>query len=1007
MKKIAFLLFLLFAFTVSAKKLGSEVAEYSGKKLQWDASQHSYFVMFKSLLKNEDTTGDSVVNPQADHCIDESVGSTYHLNGRHIPQDAHIKRAFLVWTGAVSQEDLAGVLDNDVTLEFSSKDGYYSLSKEVEVVAKTLSSAQGFSFESYRFPDDPDEAYFTYRTDITDFFTDIHREGEKKGVALSGLQLLGDYNLKNFRCAEDVKYVRRSTMVSGWSIILIYDSDEVLPNKIYMYNGFSGYSHVQTEMSVTGFILPESPRIRLTLASFEGDPGRAVLTNPDGGPAFPEGVLVQGGLPDWLPLSNECNPPAEIQDATGLFPYVEVFNSISSQYGFSDTDPSCIGGTPPGYNNMMEYGVDMDTFVIDTMKQDDFAGHFYQGGDTINIKISANQDWMLTNFLIVAVSSGEPVFDIPNEPEMFVCNHYTGDDYRWCDESEEFWFSIKVQNWSNDPVSNVVVRNRLDTSIMEYIPGTTSYAVTFDEKWGVIERDWIHVPDNGVFPLEDGVTLDALPTMRPCNEDESWDEVSPITPDICPDTALVRFKVKLRHIYVLDSVFNIATIKADGMSDSYDTNGGIPLWMPSSFGDKCTRTIDMTLCGGSIPSILCQKDGDCPAGKECSEEAGRCVNIENATPTEGVIVTVSKGESPSVATENIPILVPQKVANLVIGSLLFNQTVARDTFYKFKQLKLGVTSSSSNVFFTIRLIEDLNNNGSFDSLEPEVVKGGGIPVATLSNDYNYSIFGGLKHAFLIVADVNYIDVSPDEVSTYFLSLMDPFSIELVDDGVPIVQLVNKNGDKVNRIDFPTFMVEPSDGFIITKGMNDPSILDPNDINGRHALMQLRLKSNKQNSVLQTLRIGVNEGSTRLGAGIASLSIYEDVNGDGVLSDEEPLLAEVSEFTEQTVDFNLDYPLVADKDSYLLVVGELALSCGETAQLRINQNSLQLSHVMAVYQLPLVSKQFVDRRDICSASPQNSSCECTITTVEKPPKTYAFLLFLLIFPLVGLFVRRKR
>ncbi|MCK5809331.1 hypothetical protein KAH37_10130, partial [bacterium] len=967
MKKVLMLLIALaMPMLMYGGPLGPDVAEYKGEKLQWEEGAISYFVMFKSLLENQDTAGDAPGNPQADHCMPEGAGSTYTLDIAHIPQDAHVDRAFLVWTGAVPQTGLSGTLDNEVSLRFTATEGGYTHTKDVEVPAKKLSSASDFSFESYRFPDDPDQAYFTYRTEITEFIEEIHKKGLEAGIDGFGLQLLGDYNLSNLTCADDASYVGKSVMVSGWSIILVFTSADISPKKLYIYNGLAGYFHEQTEINVSGFEFPDDPVIRLTLSSYEGDPGRATLTNPDDGPAFPEGIEVQGDGADWLPLSNVCNPPARIQDATGILPYVEVFNSVSSQYGFSDIEPTCIGGTPPAYNDTMEYAVDMDTFIMNTKEDDGFAAHFYRGGDHINMKIGANQDWALTNFLIVSVDTRAANFDIPGEAEKFVCGHLGQDQDHWCDKNEELWFAIKVQNWGDDATSNVIVTDQIDTSLMEYIPGTTSYAVKFDKDWAVKASDWHIVPDNGAFPLETGVSIAELKTMRACNDGSGMKQGDVVTPEDCPDTALVRFKVKLKGVPKNAVIENLAGIRSVGMNEPYKTNSSIPLRLVTV--DSCTTPkIDMTLCGVT-KAEGCSKDDDCAFGTLCNTETRLCVPDPDNSKTKNVDVAVSVGKNSPATSSTGAIIVASAMNDLVMGQMTFKQGVQDKKFYLLDQMKVGFNIKSTFVKIeNIRLVEDKNNNGLLDAGE-KVVGSGEInqQFATLTMGDGHAISADTTHFFLIVADVAYDNTRVKANETYNAYIEKAASIVVSDDGAATLKLTDAEGAVIPKLTFATFMAEPTDGFIVTKGKNDPVVPEPDSnkkITGVKPMLQLRVKSQSIDNTIKSMQIDMNNiKSKKFGEGITSLAVYEDANGDGEFKGDKKL-AEVTSFPTQIVTLTVNHKLVADKDAYLLIVANLNLSEGEMTQIRVKDGQFKLGTTKTIYKLPVMSKEFINKNDI--------------------------------------------
>ena len=1009
MKKFLMLLIaLVMPVLMYAGPLGPEVAEYKGEKLQWEEGARSYFVMFKSLLENQDTAGDAPGNPQADHCMPEGAGSTYELEIAHIPQDAYVDRAFLVWTGAVPQADLNGTLDNEVSLRFTSKEGGYTASKEVEVAAKKLSSASDFTFESYRFPDDPDQAYFTYRTEITEFFQEIHEKGQAAGVDGFGLQLLGDYNLSNLTCADDASYVGKSVMVSGWSIILIYTSIDISPKKMYIYNGLAGYFHQMTEIAVSGFEFPDDPIIRLTLSSFEGDPGRAVLTNPDGGPALPEGIEVQGDMADWLPLKNVCNPAATISDGVSMLPYVEVFNSVSSQYGFMDPEPTCIGRTPPGYDNTMEYGVDMDTFVMDTTKDDAFAAHFYRGGNHINMKIGANQDWVLTNFLVVSVDTRAANFDIPGESEKFVCGHLGKDQEHWCDQNEELWFAIKVQNWGDDATSGVVVYDHIDASLMEYLPGTTSYAVKFDNEWKVAEADWHIVPDNGGFPLETGVRITELKTMRHCNDDGKWDGVSPVTPEVCPDAALVRFKVKLKNIRKDAMLTNVADISSVGMLEPYKTNTGIPLRL-TNLG-TCNAEIDMTYCGVTIAKG-CTTNDQCPYGTVCEipedAEEGVCIADPDNSKTKDVVVTVHEGKNSPATADGGVIIVPAVLKDLVMGQLAFEQDEQKNKFYLLNQVKVGFTIKDGALINpkNIRLIEDANNNGLFDAGEKEAGQGEiNQQVATVKKDGGYAVSAETPHFFLIVADIEYTGTTVRANETYNAYIDGISAIAISDDGTPTVKLTDGEEGVVTKIDFATFMAEPSEGFIVTKGAKDPAVPEPDQIKGTHPMLQLRVKSIAVENTIKSMKLDMNNPkSKRFGEGITAISIYEDANGNGVVDSGETKLAEVTNFPTQLVTLAIDYKVPADEDKYLLIVATLNLKYDEMTQIRVKEGQLALATTTQIYKLPILSKEFVND----GVKPEDDGCATIVAADTTNPTSGLMLLFVMLSLLLIPRVRGKR
>ena len=363
------LLAFLMPFAAGAKAIGPSVSVYRDKELKWEDGAFGYHVMFKSLLENKEQDQNQQ-NPQGDTCKESS---TYTLDMTHIPGDAIIEDAYLVWTGAVPVAKKNDPTDNEVSLSFVSSDGTIQHSDTIKgkkAYKVSDAGAVSFEFDAFKDADDPNKSWFTYRVNVRDFFQKIQEKGRASAVEgasfYDGYSLLGNYTLSGLECANDAVYKGSTEMVSDWSIILIYSSVEISPKKIYLYDGFQSYWHNLSEIKVTGFEFPLDPEIRITLASHEGDPGLWDL-EPESGILVPEGLQVQGDYPDWLMLWNKCNPTAWADQNFIHLDYTEIFNSISSVYGYADSEPTCIGGEPPVFNyEEMEYGIEVDTFVMDS-----------------------------------------------------------------------------------------------------------------------------------------------------------------------------------------------------------------------------------------------------------------------------------------------------------------------------------------------------------------------------------------------------------------------------------------------------------------------------------------------------------------------------------------------------------------------------------------------------------------------------------------------------------------
>ena len=509
-KKLIFLILivLLLPFAVAAKGIGPNVSKYRGQELKWEDGAFGYHVMFKSLLENKEVDSDPN-NPQGDTCKDSS---TYTLDMTQIPGDAIIEDAYLIWTAAQPIAKKDDVTDKEVMLSFTSSQNA-SLSRAETITGKKAykiseAGSVDFEFDAFRDSENMNKSWYTYRVKILDFFKAIQESGRATAVEGSafydGYSLLGNYTLSGLECTNDKDYKDSTEMVADWSIVLIYSSVEISPKKIYLYDGFKSYFHTLSEIKVTGFEFPIDPEIRITLASHEGDPGLYNL-EPESGILVPEGIQVQGDMPDWLLLSNDCNPPAWADQNFIHLDYTEIFNSISSVYGYADTVPYCVGGTPPIFNyDEMEYGIEVDTFIMDSSADDKFADHFHKGGQKISFKIGANQDAVITNYMIVSVDTKAPQFDIPGQPEKVACTPANKfDPYslegNWCQGSLEHTFALRIQNWGTDSTKNISVRDSIPAG-MEYVPGSTEYATSFEVKDNKkIAKRWIPIPDSNGF----------------------------------------------------------------------------------------------------------------------------------------------------------------------------------------------------------------------------------------------------------------------------------------------------------------------------------------------------------------------------------------------------------------------------------------------------------------------------------------------------------------------------
>ncbi|HRZ80394.1 MAG TPA: hypothetical protein P5044_10325, partial [bacterium] len=533
MVRFGFAVFFILALSVSSLS-----AEIYGKMIggepyaSWEDGGQDFFVMFNSNIDNQITMlDDDPENPQGDTCVTESV---FTLTDFHIPEDAIIEKAYLVWMGAVDPSKLDQPTDNSVKLKFTQSTENPVTYEQVITVGETgklLSEGdedteKTFEFESITFTDDvtigcsessigstladQNLGYFTYRADITDFFTSV-MEANAAAEKSEEKMFYGDYTFSDLECTESDHYRCKTTMVSAWSVFFVYRSKNIRPKKIYFYNGLAFVQGDKSIAQVSGFELPKFPVVRLTSMIAEGDPKLVEPSLP------PEGIFLQGeGASSKFRLYNDCN--------LLMGTYVEIFNSISSIVNWNpdaatEDKIKCVSGPDDA---TMNFGIDVDTFLLDSETNINLQEHLKKGNTAMDISLSVNQDAIFTNFMVLSVDNKGSNFDIPPEAsdttksklnfpldrEKHFCACGSDDDGKepdyYCEtvsSSREFYYFIKVQDWGDEDAEDVVVTDELDKQL-EYIAGSTEMATQYDSETDTYV-DWTVIPDKngGVFPL--------------------------------------------------------------------------------------------------------------------------------------------------------------------------------------------------------------------------------------------------------------------------------------------------------------------------------------------------------------------------------------------------------------------------------------------------------------------------------------------------------------------------
>jgi len=986
MKKL-FYFILFFIPIILLAQLGPNVSQLNGKELKWEEGSRDYFVMFKSLLLNKDLSDDQPNNPQADNYVDINTGTTFTLQQNHIPQDAHVVAAYLVWTSAVDPNKLNDPTDNTAKITFTSTDGSYSFSKDIIAPSKTLNDNDGFAYEAIK---ESNSGLFTYRVDVTDFMEQIHKEGLSKGITMAGLQLLGKYNVSGIECSNDSVYLSTSGMVGGWALILIYTSEKITPKKIYIYNGLKKYRFEKGDITVSGFELPNEASVHLTLHTLEGDPGLfSALT-----PTPPEGLYMagQGQSLDTqaAPLFNDCNP--------NKGQYSEIYNSISSMYGWQDTTPTCIGGNPGNPDpSLLEYAMDVDTFILDEKV---FPQQLAKGNTSLSFRFSANQDQIYTNFMILSIDTKTPKFDIPNQREKNYCSCAQESD-AICND-RPFYFTIKVQNWGENIAENVTVQDVLPKEV-SYIAGTSEMATEFDANGN--GTNWTKISDgaNGIFPFSNPYKV--ADAMNYCNKETGE----------CSDTILIRFKVKPVSLPKNGVVTNIATIK-DSTGVSYLSNSSVPLRLhvgkcPSVA--ECSEPSKSTCFGDS--EIECTKKSDCETGFNCVDN--KCVEDTNSM-TNSSKLTYFKGKN-SPSNDGSPIIINNPKKDLIMGQFYILDGTASDKgkYFNLSEIKIKIDKSDSAILLSnLRLILDSNGNGKIDNNEK-------ILSQTDKLKSNYANFiieksnrimpAGIQNNFLIIADAKYNKKTIPLTNSFSAKINGAAAITAHDSGTMKIE------EKL--LEFSDFMFAPSNGFIVTKGEKDPSVPKASLIKGVLPIMQIKTMSSQGNEQINKLKINIKtvKGHTavKFGKGINSISLWLDKNNDGIADQEIATSGKLTE-TKTYFEFNTTkYPIMktllnyqAKETKYLIIKCDISVPNKGVLKLGINSGGVLLSSDSIVIGLPVTSKSFIKECDPTDATCVESDdeaggCSCSVNSFDNNFNIGNSILFLImLFSL--LFFRKK-
>ena len=1030
--------FLMFVFILSAlfsvhayegTTIGPEVSVLDGKKLQWEAGSFDYFVMFKSLMGNDIrdicTDANSPAgcdwsdNPEPDSCLPQS---TFQLTNQHVPEDAYVEAAYLVWTSSLDPNNTAHT-DNTATLNFTSDDG--QITQTINAVAPRIGTAgteanpgiQDFTFEGITTEQSGIiyGGYYTYRVDVTDFFNQIHAKGRDLGYKQDGMSLYGNYTVSDVECSNSSDYLSQivgsngysASVMCGWSLITVYRSTRISAKMVYLYNGFGRFCKQEVNLGISGFEFPDKPIIKMTMAVHEGDPGLASATGCGGllgnGACPPEGLQVTGQTTpaeDLLVLQNQCNPGKGVDQSGTPFNYSDTYNSISSIYGWNDEMPYCIGGDPNFPDpNSLEYTMDVDTFLLDAEANPDFDRQFKKGDNSMFIKIGANQDCIYPNYMVVSLDTKAPRYDIPRNPET-----PDGREKNYCSCSEAadsvcptapFYFMIKVQNWGDDISTNVTVQDTLSSKVI-YVSGTTEMCKEWKSE--NVCKKWIPIEDaNGAFPLANPYKI--------ANELSYCDHLA----QTCDETIMIRFKVKPLENLAKNEVIENTAIISDDSGKPYKTNTSIPLRL--TFGSCPSAALcenpDLTPCGGYGDGAGCEKDEECGAGQVCKN--GGCV-VDESLFASNAKISVAKGKNSPVSESAIIVAAPTE--KLVMGQFtVMAATEENGKNFSFDSLiaSLYAKDQATNIS-NIRLVYDKNGNGVFDEGDTEVTDPQAVKanIVSLGLKNNFNVYEtNVLHHFLIVADVSYknADSIPVNTSFYFyIEDIEKFSFS------KIANITTEISE--NPMNFAEFSFEPTtEAFIFTKGI-EPPVPSLSSIN-KHpvSILQIRAKSIAHSNSIKKITLKTTSKSVKFKEGIKKISVYLDVNKDASF-DNETLLAAVTPAEDSNVlDIVFDTPVSFEsgEEKTLLIVADFNIPKDQTAQIEIQKSKVKLSTDTDLIGLPVKSKEFsykCEEGDLTCMAGDDDGGSCAVTAIDDKNTGIFAVLAVLLFVFGFAFSARK-
>lgn len=256
-------------------------------------------------------------NPDSINACSLKSSSSAQLTG--IPSNATVRKAYLYWGGSGS------TVDNQITLNNTSLTADKTYTDDYTIVG-------------------------TSNYDINFF------QGVKDVTSMVASKGNGTYQFSDLSVQNNNIYCQVSGVLSGWSLIVIYDDPSISKNKlntIELYEGFTASRNQTVNYTLDGIKVADNPVAKFSMLIWEGDES---LGGDNEFFSFNDNTLTDS----YNPANNQ-------------------FNSSINSLQLSDI-----------------YGVDLDTF--------DVSNYVSKGDTSITGTISTNNDLVLQGAAVIMVT---------------------------------------------------------------------------------------------------------------------------------------------------------------------------------------------------------------------------------------------------------------------------------------------------------------------------------------------------------------------------------------------------------------------------------------------------------------------------------------------------------------------------------------------------------------------------------------------------------------------------